>query len=55
MDDLEIMGASLYWTEGRKARVDKRGWKQFRVCFTNTTGNSHSFLKIFKKNRSKRK
>lgn len=50
MDDLEIMGASLYWTEGRKARVDKRGWKQFRVCFTNTNPEIiTAFLKFLRK------
>jgi len=36
MTPLEAMGAALYWAEGTKVRVDKRGWTQYGPILTNT-------------------
>ena len=46
---LETMGAALYWAEGTKMRIDKRGWKQYHVVFTNTDSDMiKAFLKFLK-------
>jgi hypothetical protein len=36
MKPIEAMGAALYWAEGTKIRVDKRGWTQYGPMLTNT-------------------
>ncbi len=33
---LKIVGATLYWAEGRKPYRDKRGWMQYPVALTNS-------------------
>jgi len=48
-NELETMGAALYWAEGTKMRVDKRGWKQYHVVFTNTDPRMiKAFLKFLR-------
>lgn len=33
---LKVVGATLYWAEGRKSYRDKRGWMQYPVALTNS-------------------
>jgi hypothetical protein len=39
MNGIKTIGATLYWCEGSKSRVDNRGWKLYEVVLTNSNPN----------------